>query len=173
MYCRTEEESTRETQPKPHIIHRPEDLKRYGWIDSEIQDIIKNKRAWGCRNRYSDRSVGKIVIPRNKLMYSYCFTIITNNQCKKCIIYDYTLPKYYLYIPFLVGIIFKNGYLNYYHIYNIIFGLHSKYFYLYVLKLREYSSIQFCKLLSNIKYCIYSLLKKTSTNEGLFVNNYF
>ena len=113
------------------------------------------------------------MIPRNKLMYSYCFKNISKNQCKKCIIYDYTLPKYYLYIPFLIGIIYKHGYLNYYHIYNIISGLHIKYFYLYVLKIREYSSIQFCKLLFNINYCIYSLLNKTSTNEGLYDKNDF
>ena len=44
MYCRTEEEAAQLTQPRPHIIHRPEDLKKYGWSDLEIEDIISNKR---------------------------------------------------------------------------------------------------------------------------------
>ena len=31
-------------QPKPHIIYRPEDLKKLGWTDEEILNIIENKR---------------------------------------------------------------------------------------------------------------------------------
>ena len=47
IYARKPEEVNQRNpadQPKPHIINRPEDLKKLGWTDEEILNIIENKR---------------------------------------------------------------------------------------------------------------------------------
>ena len=44
MYCRTEEEATKQPQPKPHVINRAEDLMKLGWTEKEVEEIIWNKR---------------------------------------------------------------------------------------------------------------------------------
>ena len=43
IYCRTESESQQETQPPPHIVNCSQDLRKLGWKDSEIEDIIHKK----------------------------------------------------------------------------------------------------------------------------------
>ena len=46
IYCRTEEESMQNPQPKPHIVNRVEDLRKLEFTEQEINAIIKsNKRA--------------------------------------------------------------------------------------------------------------------------------
>ena len=44
IYCRTQEESERTPQPKPHIVNRVEDLKDLGFSDKEINTITHPKR---------------------------------------------------------------------------------------------------------------------------------
>ena len=46
IYARKYSEITtdRSNQPKPHVIHRPEDLKSLGWSEEEIVNIIENKK---------------------------------------------------------------------------------------------------------------------------------
>ena len=44
IYCRTQEESERTPQPKPHIVNRVEDLKDLGFSDEDINTIKHPKR---------------------------------------------------------------------------------------------------------------------------------
>ena len=44
IYCRTDAESKRSPQPKPHIINCPQDLAELGWSPSEIHEIIHKKK---------------------------------------------------------------------------------------------------------------------------------
>ena len=44
IFIRTEDEAKQSPMPKPRSLQRPEDLKKYGWTDQEIENIIINKR---------------------------------------------------------------------------------------------------------------------------------
>ena len=44
IFIRIEDEAKQGPMPKPRSLQRPEDLKKYGWTDQEIENIIINKR---------------------------------------------------------------------------------------------------------------------------------
>ena len=44
IYCRTPEEAKQNPVPRHHIINKPEDLKKVGFNDTEIENIIMNRR---------------------------------------------------------------------------------------------------------------------------------
>ena len=47
LYCRTEEQTKigqNQKLPKPGVVNRPQDLKKLGFTDVEIENIISNTR---------------------------------------------------------------------------------------------------------------------------------